>query len=162
MKKRSGKKPVGWRNHSDEHALASKGIKTRIDKRLSPREEKLWMLIQDSNMLYSLVEDFKRFIGKTYGYKVSKALTEEGLGRIKQLEFYTNDLHKDGYISDELHEEFIISFIELGDNLHTLDDKGKKYERNLDNIYEIIGKLESLVEEELPKEISKKFNRGIE
>ena len=29
MKKRSGRrKPVGWRNHSDEHALASRGVKT--------------------------------------------------------------------------------------------------------------------------------------
>ena len=29
-KKRSGRrKPVGWRNHSDEHALASRGIKTK-------------------------------------------------------------------------------------------------------------------------------------
>ena len=40
MKKRSGRrKPVGWRNHSDEHALASRGIKTRYEDKIDRRAE---------------------------------------------------------------------------------------------------------------------------
>ena len=52
------RKPVGWRNHSDEHALASKGIKTRYEDKIDRRTEAERREIQSRiDNLYKKLDD---------------------------------------------------------------------------------------------------------